>query len=174
MLARDLLAEQLLALVDVHVDEALAERRQLDVGVVEFGQVQELQRLAEREQIVDLELQRVGEMRQVGLAVVGRRGDLLEHAGERVGRNARQGEAEPVAAAGFARRRLGRLRPLGHQRVDLVDQVAELRVEPIARMRERDPRSRPRCGRDLTTRHEDAVAHQHRLLDVVRDHQDRL
>ena len=36
-------------------------------------------------------------MGQVGLAVVGRRGDLLEHAGERVGRDARQREAEARA-----------------------------------------------------------------------------
>ena len=89
-----LVAEHLLALVDVHVDEALAERRQLDVGVLELGEAQQLQGLAEREQVVDLELQRVGEMRQVGVAVIGRRGDLLEHAGERVGRDARQRQAK--------------------------------------------------------------------------------
>ncbi len=63
--------------VDVHFDEALAERRQLDVGLLEVGQLQELQRFAEWEQIVNLEAERVGEMGQIGLAIVWRSGDLL-------------------------------------------------------------------------------------------------
>ena len=88
-LRQHLVAEHLLALVDVHVDEPPAEWRQLDVALLELRQAQQLQSLAEREQIVDFELQRIGEMRQVRLSVVGRRGDLLEHAGERVGRYAR-------------------------------------------------------------------------------------
>ena len=133
-----LLAEHLLALVDVHVDEALAGRRELDVGVGEFGQAQQLQRFAEREEVVDLQLQRVGEMRQVGLAVVGRRGDLLEHAGERVGRD--RGSAMPRPAPGAAASRPARLRlgALGHQRVDLLDQLAEFGVEAVARMGQRN------------------------------------
>ena len=36
------------------------------------------------------------------------------------------------------------------------------------------PRSRPRSRPGFEDEHEDAVAHQHRLLDVVRHHQDRL
>ena len=148
-------------------------RRELDVAVGEFGQLQQLQRFAEREEIVDLELQRVGEMRQVGLAVVGRGGDLLEHAGERVGRDQRQREAEAGAGRdGFAAGRLG-LGALGHQRVDLVDELAEFGVEAVARMGQ----GNGDLGRDAARvggQHEDAVAHQHRLLDVVGDHQDRL
>ena len=80
-----LVANHFFALVDVHIDEALAERRELDVRVLEFRQAQQLQGLAERKQVVNLELQRVGEMRQIRLSVVGRSGDLFEHAGERVG-----------------------------------------------------------------------------------------
>src|SRR6202042_1356991 len=79
-----LVAEHLLALVDVHIDEALAKGRELDVALFELGQPQQLQGLAKREQFVDFELQRVGEMGQVRLSVIGRSGDLLEHAGERV------------------------------------------------------------------------------------------
>ena len=94
MCAQHLVAEHLLALVDVHIDKALAERRQLDVGVLELRQAQQLQGLAERKQVVDFELQQVGEMRQVRLSVIGRRGDLLEHAGQRIGRYARKGEAQ--------------------------------------------------------------------------------
>src|ERR1700729_4552134 len=51
-----LVAEHLLALVDVHVDEPPAERRQLDVALFEFRQAQQLQSFAKREQIVDFEL----------------------------------------------------------------------------------------------------------------------
>ena len=61
----------------------------------------------------------------------------------------------------------------GHQRVDVVHQLAESRVEPVARMRQVDLD----LGRDpagVGGEHQDAVAHQHRLLDVVRHHQDRL
>src|ERR1700733_2647774 len=55
-LRQHLVAEHLLALVDVHVDEPPAERRQLDVALLEFRQAQQLQSFAEREQIVDFEL----------------------------------------------------------------------------------------------------------------------
>ena len=167
-----LVAEQLLALVDVHVDEALADRRELDVAFGEFGQLQQLQGFAEREEIVDLELQRVGQMRQVGLAVVGRAGDLLEHAGERVGRDQRQREAEAGAGRdGFAAGRLG-LGALGHQRVDPVDELAKFGVEAVARL----GKGNGDVGRDaprIRRQHQHAIAHQHRFLDVVGDHQDR-
>src|SRR4029077_18352836 len=71
-----LVAEHLLALVDVHVDELPAERRQLDVARLELRQAQQLQGLAEREQFVDLQGERVREMRQVGLSVIGSSGDF--------------------------------------------------------------------------------------------------
>src|SRR5580700_4511173 len=129
-----LVAENLLALVDVHVDELLAERRQLDVALLELRQAQQLQGLAEGEQFVDFELQRIGEMRQVRLSVIGRSGDLLEHAGERVGRYAWKGEPKADRRRGFARRRFCRVRALGHQRVNLLDQVAEPGVQTITRV----------------------------------------
>ena len=110
-------------------------------------------------------------MRQVRSAVVGRSGDLLQHAGQRVGRNERQRkpEAQP-RGGGFAGRRLRRA--LGHQRVDPLDQRAEFGIQPIARMRKRDRDlggDAPGVGRQ----HEDAVGHQHRLLDVMGHHEDR-
>src|SRR3984957_9025362 len=127
-----LVAEHLLALIDIHVDEALAKGRELDVALFELGKPQQLQGLAKREQFVDFELQRVGEMREVRLSVIGRSGDLLEHASKRVGRDARQGEPKAGRGRGFARRRFCRVRPLGHQRVDLLDQVPEPGVQAIA------------------------------------------
>src|ERR1700733_3079601 len=120
-----LVAHHFFALVDIHIDEALTERRQLDIGILEFRQAQQLQGLTEREQFVDFKLQRVGEMRQVGLSVIGRSGDFFEHSGERVCRNARQREPKPKRRRGFARRRLRRVRPLRPQGVHLVHQGAE-------------------------------------------------
>src|ERR1700689_587036 len=126
-----LVAERLLALIDVHVDEPPAKRRELDVALLELRQAQQLQGLAEREQFVDFELQRIGEMRQVRLSVVGRSGDLLEHAGERVGRYTWKGEPKADRRRGFARCRFRRIRSLRHQGVDLVDQGAEIVIQPI-------------------------------------------
>ena len=125
MLVEKLFAERLLPLVDVHVDEAPSERREPDVGLLEFRKFQKLQRFAEREQVVDFVAQRIGKMRQIGLAVVGRSRDLFEHAGERVGRNLRQSERKAVRPAGLARRVFRRVWPLGHQRIDAVDQARE-------------------------------------------------
>ena len=119
-LASSLLAQQLLALVDIHIDETLPERGELDVGLFEVHELEDLQRFAEREEVVDLEAEQVRQMGQVRLAVVGRRGDLFEHAGQRVGRHVGQGKGEPC---GCRLRHPGGLGPLGHQRVDLVDQV---------------------------------------------------
>src|SRR5574337_249242 len=120
---QQLLAENLLSLVDVHVHEPAAERGELDIGLLEFGELAQLQRFAEREQVVDLVAERIRKMGQVGLPLVGRRGDLLEHAGERVGRNERQRKGE-ASGRRLARGRPGRIRPLGHERIDAVDERA--------------------------------------------------
>ncbi len=66
-----------------------------------------------------------------------------------------------------------RLRALGHQRVDLLHEIAEIGVEPVARMRQRVGDLRGDAA-GMGGQHENAVAHQHRLLDIVRHHQDRL
>ena len=62
---------------------------------------------------------------------------------------------------------------LGHAGIDAVDELPECRVEPIARMRQVDLD----LGGDtagIGGEHQDAVAHQHRLFDIVRHHQHRL
>ena len=108
---------------------------QLDVAFLKLGEAQQLQRFGDGEEFVDLHLQAVGERRQIGAAIVGIGGDLLDHAGERIGRDLRQrhGDAEARESSLPAWRR--GLRPFGHQRIDLVDELAELGIEPIARMR---------------------------------------
>ncbi len=70
------------------------------------------------------------------------------------------------------RRRLRRRAPR-HDPVDIVHHLPERRVQAVPRMRERHlqlVRHPPGVGRE----HQDAVAHQHRLLDVMRHHQHRL
>ena len=77
-----------------------------------------------------------------------------------------------IALGRQQRGRAPRRRPAGHDGVDVVDHFAERRVEPVARVREADAQ----FGRDpagIATEHEDAVAHQHGLLDVMGDHQHR-
>ncbi len=110
-------------------------------------------------------------MRQVRLSVVGRSGDLLEHAGERIGRYAGKSEPKADRRSGFARRRLRRVRPLGHQRVDLVNERAEIVVQPITRVGERD-RDLGGDSAGIGREHENSVSHQNRFLDIMGDHQD--
>ena len=64
--------EQPLALLGVGLDEAAALLGQRDVAFLQHREAQQLQRLAERQQFVDLVLQRRRQRRQVGAAVVGR------------------------------------------------------------------------------------------------------
>ena len=59
-------------------------------------------------------------------------------------------------------------RTRGHLDIDPLDQLTERRLEPVARLRQVDLD----LGDDPTgvgREHQDAVAHEHRLLDVVRD-----
>ena len=63
-----------------------------------------------------------------------------------------------------------RLRTLRHAGIDAVDQLPESRIETIARVRQIDLD----LGGDaagIGRKHQNAVAHQHRLLDVMRHHQ---
>ena len=55
-IGEQMVAEQLFAMIDVGLDEALAGRRQLDVALLKFGEAQQLQGLAERKQFIDFEL----------------------------------------------------------------------------------------------------------------------
>ena len=57
----------------------------------------------------------------------------------------------------------------GHPRVDVVDQLAERRIEAVARLRQVD-RDLGHDAAGIGGEDQDAVAHQHRFLDVVRDH----
>jgi len=61
---------------------------------------------------------------------------------------------------------------LGHARVDVVHQLAEARVLAVAWLRQVDP-DLAHDAAGIGGEHQDAVAHQDRLLDVVGNHQDR-
>ena len=86
-----------------------------------------------------------------------------------------RGSASPRPTAVAASRVAGfvGVRPLGHQRVDLVDQGAEIVVQPIARMGKGD-RDLGGDAAGIGRQHENAVGHQHRFLDIMGDHQDGL
>ena len=89
-IGQKLALEELLAVVRARFGELLAGIGELDVAAFDLGEVQHLQRLGDREQIVDFHLQLVGDHRQVGLAVVGRGGQRFDQAGQKIGRDARQ------------------------------------------------------------------------------------
>ena len=73
---------------------ASAKRRpagvRADVAFGEVGEAQHLQRLGDREELVDLELQVRGQGRQVGPAGIGLGRDRLGEAGQEVGGDAGQ------------------------------------------------------------------------------------
>ena len=98
-------------------------------------------------------------------------GKGLHHAGQGVGRDMVQRQAKARAGEVAVPRRR-RLRPLGHAGVDVVDHRPEKRVEPVARLRQIDLDLGDHPAR-IGGEDEDTVAHQHRLLDVVGDEQDR-
>ena len=101
-------------------------------------------------------------------------GQRFEHAGQQVRGDARQDRVDRCRhrsgrATDFRRRRRAR----GHRHIDFFDQIAEARVESVARLLQihRDfANDAARIGREQ----QDAVAHQHRLLDIVGDDDDAL
>ena len=67
-----MLAEHLLAGVDVCFGEFAPCRGQADVAGFDLDEAQELQGLGDGKELVDLHLQRTGDVRQVSFAGVGR------------------------------------------------------------------------------------------------------
>ena len=63
--------EQPLALVGIEAGELPPLRRQLDVAAADFGEAQHLQRLGDREEVVDLHVHRRRDDRKIGLAIIG-------------------------------------------------------------------------------------------------------
>ena len=63
-----------------------------------------------------------------------------------------------------------RRRARGHRHVDFLDQIVELRVEPVARLLQIDGDLADDAA-GIGREQQDAVAHQHRFLDIV-GHQD--
>ncbi len=152
-----MVAEQFFTRVGFHVGEAGTGRRQRDCAVGDLGEAQQLQRFGDGEKIVDLHRQAVSQLRQRRLAVVGRGVDFFDHAGDGVGGEPRQRHAETEPGEGtVARRRFDGA--LGHQRIDLVDELAEFRIETIARMLQCD--ADLRCdAAGVRRQHDDAIAH---------------
>ena len=166
-----LLGEQLLAGVGFELGKARARRRQHQIAFAQLGKPQQLQRFAEMKYLVGFELQAAGENRQIGVPVIGWSCQRLDQTRQHVGRNMVQDHADAGAENAFDRQRL-RFGALGHAGIDAVDQLPEGRIEPVARVRQVDLD----LGGDATgigREHQNAVAHQDRLLDVVGYHQHR-
>ena len=156
------------AVIRIGADEGDASIRQADVAFFQHGKTEHLQSLTEWEQVVELQLQRAGHRGQVRAAVVRRDRQRLQQAGHQVGGDRMDRRRQRFL---LGRRMRGR-GAAGHQGVDVVHHLAEGRVQAIARVRERHRQfagDTPGVGRE----YQDAVAHQHRLLDVVGDHQHR-
>ena len=150
------------------VDELLAGVGEPDVAAFDLGEMKHLQSVGDREQLVHLQGRFVGDHREIGLAFVRLAGQRFEEAGEGVGGDARQDGVDA-----HRHRSYRALRARGHRHVDFLDQVAELRIEAVARLLEID-RDLANDASGVGREQKDAVAHQHRLLDVVGHEDDAL
>ena len=88
--AQQVIGEQPLACLRIGIGEGPGGRGEPDVALLDLGEAQELQRLGIGEELVDLELQAAGELRQVGTPVIGRGSQRLDQAGHQVGADPRQ------------------------------------------------------------------------------------
>ena len=165
--------EYFLAVLDAGAREDPAMAGQRQPLAAEPGEAEQHQRVDEGEQVVHLEAQVVGQVGQVGRAVMPAKQDLGQ-ARYAVHRRLRQPgipecAAAAAAGAGPGRGRSGRAVLLGHHPVDPVDELLELRGAPAAWPGQRiahvglDPAG-------VGAQDEDPVGEQHRFLDVVRDH----
>src|SRR4029077_20566177 len=81
----EVLGEQFLAVIGCEMGKTHAAVRQHQVTLAQLGKVQQLQRFAEMEYLVRLELQMAGENRQVGVPVIRRSRQVLDQARKLVG-----------------------------------------------------------------------------------------
>ena len=85
-----------LALIALGVAKRAAGVGELQVAAFELGEAQHLQGLGHRKQLVDFHLQIGGDFRQIGHAVVGRRGHRFDQARQFVGGHVRQHAADAL------------------------------------------------------------------------------
>jgi hypothetical protein len=167
--------DDLLAVLDTGPGEHLPGGRQVELVLEQLGEAEHDQRVDQRQQVVDLQAQAVGQVGQVGAAAVPAQHDLGQ-AGQPVDGGPRQrGVADRAPAPAAVAGRLGRgcRVPLGHHPVDLVHQLVELRGPAAARPGQRVAH----VGADpagVGAQHQDAVGEQDGFLDVVRHHHEGL
>ena len=75
-----MLGEKTLASVDVETDETPAGVGELDIAIRQIGEAEELERFGNRKQLVGLHLKCSRDLRQIGFALIGRRGQGLQQA----------------------------------------------------------------------------------------------
>ncbi len=164
--------EDLFAVLDARAGEDPSAARQRQPLAAEIGEPEQYQCVNERQQVVDLKAQVVGQVGEVSRTVMPAEQDLGE-AGQPVHGGLRQRRiAEPAWAAG--RLGWGRGRSavaLRHHPVYLVDERLVVRRSPATRPGERVTHVCPDPA-GVGAQDEDPVGEQDRFLDVVRDHDD--
>ncbi len=114
----------------------------------------------------------MGDLRQVRRPVERRRGHGFEQTREQIRRRAREHRAKTSAGHELDAARRSSGRPRGHLDIDALHELAKPGIEAIPRLRECDLDLREDAS-GVAAEHDDAVAHQHGFLDVVRDEHDR-
>jgi hypothetical protein len=159
--------EDPLALIQRRSGEGHAILGQLQVAPLHFRKPEHLQRLRDREQVVNLHLQVGRDLRQVSRAAERRCRHRLHQARQQVGAHRREDAADAQAGEALLAPDGGRGGGArGHDDVNALDQFAKARVQAVARLRQGDLDLREDAPR-VAAKHQDPVAHQHRLLDVV-------
>jgi hypothetical protein len=168
---------------DVRGGELLAVGGDLDVRTVDPGEREHDGGVGQRQQVVDLEGEVVGDLREAVPAAAG--GEDFEQPGQParadVGQRRVDGGRHGPARLSWRGRRGGRglervdggLLTTGEDAVDGVDQGLEPGPVPVARAGQLDGELGPDAA-GVGGQHEDAVGEEHSLLDVVGDDQDRL
>ncbi|EKS68347.1 hypothetical protein BURK_024995 [Burkholderia sp. SJ98] len=165
---QQMLREHHLALLRAELREHARLRRQIDVALAHVRETEMLQHFRDREEIVHFEMQRPRDFRHVRAAVVRLGRERFDETRHQV----RRDFGQPASQLQPLLLRFAHL-PRGHLRVDIVDETPERRIQAIARMLERHLDLGHHAAR-IRRQHENAVAHEHRFLDVVRDDQHRL
>ena len=174
------LAEELLLLQNLRLRKLPALRRDHDISLADLQEAQNLRSFHNRQQVVDLERQLVGQLVNVGAALLIAQ---IDHNLQQSGDAARTGMRQhlvmhlPLVANLPAVHQLGNRRRhhirLGQHFVDVVHQLRKRRALAVPRMRQRHLEVRAHMSR-IPAQHDNAIGQQHRFLDIVRDQENRL
>ena len=133
--AQQMLAEEPLALISARPGEHAPGGGELDASLLELGEREEVQGRRERQQFTRRQSKPARESGEAPLPAERRRGEAIQKSHQSVDGGVRKrlqpaALQVPLRAERFAEAR-------GERRVEIIDDRAECRVEPVARMRQR-------------------------------------